>query len=50
LVTFGVAAKPTMHEVSESDRLALFHRIALAASRAVNREHGIAFDDLRQAG
>ena len=45
-----VAAKPLMHEVSESERLALFHRIALAASRAVNREHGIAYEDLRQIG
>ena len=43
-----VAAKPLLHEVPESERLALLHRIALAASRAVNREHGIAFDDLRQ--
>jgi hypothetical protein len=43
-----VAAKPLLHEVSESERLALFHRIAMAASRAVNREHGIAYDDLRE--
>ncbi len=42
-----VAAKPLVHEISESERLALFHRVALAASRAVNREHGIAYDDLR---
>ena len=45
-----IAAKPLMHEICESERLALFHRIALAASRAVNREHGIAYDDLRQFG
>jgi hypothetical protein len=43
-----VAEKPLLHEVCESERLALFHRIAQAASRAVNREHGIAFDDFRQ--
>jgi hypothetical protein len=43
-----IASKPLLHEVSEPGRLALFHRIALAGSRAVNREHGIAFDDLRQ--
>ena len=43
-----VATKPLMHEVSESERLALFHWIALAASRAVNREHGIDYEDLRQ--
>jgi len=41
-----VAAKPLLHEVPEPERLALFYRIAQAASRAVNREHGIAFDDL----
>jgi len=45
-----VAAKPLLHEVPESERLALFHRIALAASRAVNREHGIGYEDLRQMG
>jgi hypothetical protein len=45
-----IVAKPVMHEISESERLALFHRIALAASRAVNRVHGIAFEDLRQFG
>lgn len=45
-----VAAKPTLHEVPEPERLALFHRIALAASRAVNREHGIAFADIRGMG
>ena len=45
-----IAAKPSLHEVSESERLALFHRIALAAGRAVNREHGIAYDDLRRIG
>jgi hypothetical protein len=45
-----VAAKPLMHEVSESERLSLLHRIALAASRSVNREHGIDYDDLRQIG
>ena len=43
-----VAIKPLLHEVSESERLGLFHRIAMAASRAVNREHGIAYEDLRQ--
>ncbi len=45
-----VAAKLLLHEVSESNRLALFHRIAMAASRAVNREHGIVYDDLRENG
>jgi hypothetical protein len=35
--------KPHWHEVPEEDRLAFLHRIALAATRAVNREHGAAF-------
>jgi len=43
-----MAVKPLLHEVGESERLALLHRIALAASRAVNREHRIGYDDLRQ--
>jgi hypothetical protein len=45
-----VAAKPLLHEAPESERLALFHRIAMAASRAVNREHGIEYEDLRRVG
>ena len=45
-----IVAKPLLHEVSESERLALFHRIAMAGSRAVNREHGITFEDLRVVG
>lgn len=35
--------KPHWHEVPEDDRLAFFQRIALAATRAVNREHGVVF-------
>ena len=42
-----VIEKPLLHDVSESERLSLFLRIAMAASRSVNREHGIVFDDLR---
>ena len=45
-----IAVKPLLHEVPETERLALFHRIAMASSRAVNREHGIAYDDFRQIG
>lgn len=45
----SIAAKPLLHEVPECGRLGLFHRIAMAAGRAVNREHGIVFDDLRQS-
>ncbi len=40
-----IAIKPILHPIPEPERLALLHRIALAASRAVNREHGIAFQD-----
>ncbi|EDY16296.1 hypothetical protein CfE428DRAFT_6199 [Chthoniobacter flavus Ellin428] len=35
--------KPHWYEVPEDDRLAFFQRIALAATRAVNREHGAIF-------
>lgn len=35
--------KPQWHEVPEDDRLAFFQRIALAATRAVNREQGVEF-------
>jgi hypothetical protein len=42
-----LVTKPLLHEVSESARLALFHRIALAATRVVNREHGIAYEDFQ---
>jgi len=34
--------KPLWHEVGEEHRLAFFHRISLAATRSVNREHGVA--------
>jgi len=33
--------KPHWHEVPEDDRLAFLHRISMAASRCVNREHGV---------
>ncbi len=36
--------KPLWHEVPDDDRLAFLHRIAMAATRAVNREHGVALD------
>jgi len=42
-----IAMKPLLHAIGEAERLSLLHRIALAASRAVNREHGIGFEDLR---
>jgi len=37
-------AKPQWHEVPEEDRLAFFQRIAMAATRSVNRENGITFE------
>jgi hypothetical protein len=36
-------AKPHWHDVAEHDRLAFFQRIAMAATRAVHREHGAVF-------
>lgn len=44
-----LVAKPVLHEVGEPERLSLLHRISLAATRAVNREHGVTFDDVREA-
>lgn len=35
--------KPHWHDVPEDERLAFFQRIAMAATRAVNREHGADF-------
>jgi hypothetical protein len=37
-------SKPHWHDVPEEDRLAFFQRIALAATRSVNREHGAVLD------
>ena len=42
--------KPVLHDVAEPQRLALLHRISLAATRAVNREQGITFEDVERAG
>jgi hypothetical protein len=39
----ALKTKPYWHEVAEEDRLAFFHRISMAATRAVNREHGVVF-------
>jgi hypothetical protein len=36
--------KPIWHQVPEDDRLAFLHRVAMAATRAVNREHGAVLD------
>ena len=45
-----LAAKPVLHKIAEPERLSLLHRISLAATRAVNREHGVTFDDVQEAG
>jgi hypothetical protein len=45
--TLTLAAKPLLHEIGEQERLWLLHRIALAATRAVNREHGVEITDPR---
>lgn len=41
-----LAVKPILHEVGEPERLSLLHRISFAATRAVNREHGVTSADL----
>lgn len=38
--------KPVLHKIEEPERISLLHRISLAATRAVNREHGITFDSI----
>ncbi|MEQ1860011.1 MAG: hypothetical protein ABMA13_08750 [Chthoniobacteraceae bacterium] len=45
-----LVVKPVLHEVGEAERLSLLHRISLAATRAVNREHGVTFDEVEQVG
>lgn len=45
-----LAVKPILHEVSEHARLALLHQISLAATRAVNREHGLTYESLAHYG
>ena len=42
--------KPVLHEVGEPERLSLLHRVSLAATRAVNREHGVTFDAVQSSG
>lgn len=44
--SLSLASKPLLHEIGEPERLSLFHRISFAATRAVNREHGVTADDL----
>ena len=42
----ALRAKPHWHEVADEARLAFLQRIALAATRCVNREQGIVFEAL----
>jgi hypothetical protein len=39
--TLALAQKPILHELAEPPRIELLHRIAAAATRAVNQLHGI---------
>jgi hypothetical protein len=39
----NVITRPVWHDVAEDERLNFLHRIALAATRAVNREHEVEF-------
>ena len=48
--TLRLAAKPVLHEIAAPERLSLLHRISLAATRAVNREHGVTFQFVQEAG
>lgn len=43
-----LVVKPVLHEVSEPERLSLLHRISIAATRAVNREHGVSVEDVER--
>ena len=38
--------KPVLHQIGESERLFLLHRMSLAGTRAVNREHGVTFAEI----
>lgn len=43
-----LVTKPVLHEIAEPERLSLLHRISMAATRAVNREHGVTFEDVQE--
>jgi hypothetical protein len=45
-----LAIKPIWKEVPEEQQLALFQRVAMAATRAVNAAHGVSYDDVAAAG
>jgi hypothetical protein len=38
-----VITKPVWHEVGDDERLSFLHRISMAATRSVNREHDVVF-------
>ena len=42
--------KPVLLDIGEPERLSLLHRISLAATRAVNREHGVTFNTVQSSG
>lgn len=48
--TLRLVVKPVLHEIAEPERLSLLHCISMAATRAVNREHGVTFGDVQEAG
>lgn len=41
--------KPHWHDVPDADRLAFLQRVAMAATRAVNREHGVSMAPVRRS-
>ncbi|MDQ3623391.1 MAG: hypothetical protein M3463_13015 [Verrucomicrobiota bacterium] len=38
--------KPAWQEISDASRLTFLHRIAMAGTRAMNREHGVSFEHI----
>lgn len=47
--SLDVVTAPHWHEVPPADRLAFFQRVAMAATRAVNREANVSFEEIIQA-
>jgi hypothetical protein len=47
--TLHLAIKPIWREVGDEHRFALFQRIALAATRAVNSAHGVSYEAIAGA-
>lgn len=44
-----IITKPQWHDEAAADRIAFFQRVAMAATRAVNREANVSFEEIVQA-